>query len=320
MALKKRLGGLGIKRVLRSVYSRTASAPKPVYDLYWEPNYIPLDGIRSRKTVVTVYDMSVQDHPEWHPDDRVRFHEQNFFPNIGKADLVTTISEFSRQRFLALQNDIPAERVRVIPCGVDRSQFRVFEPEVVEAFRKKQQLPQEFILFVGTFEPRKNLLHLLEAYGQLPASLQNRFPLVLAGDSGWQNKEIQKRIAGMGNAVRKMEYMKSRSDLALLYNAASVFVFPSLYEGFGMPPLEAMACGTPVCLSSIPVFHEIYGDENVCYGDPLDARSFSHSLCELLEDSQYQKRLIENGMETARFYTWDRAVEGYLAAFRELMD
>lgn len=320
MALKKRFGGLGIKKVLRSFYSRSTSAKNPVYDLYWEPNYIPLDGIRSKRTVVTVYDMSVQDHPEWHPEDRVRFHEQNFFPNIGRADWVTTISEFSRQRFLALQTDIPAERVRVIPCGVDRNLFQVFDSNRVELFRKKYRLPEEFLLFVGTFEPRKNLLHLLNAYERLPPSLRNRFPLVLVGDAGWENKEIEKRVASLGRAVRKMGYMNSRAELALLYNAASVFVFPSLYEGFGIPPLEAMACGTPVCLSSIPVFHEIYGDGNVCYGDPLDARSFSESLQSLLEDSPYQKRLIKNGLEAVRFYTWERAFGGYLDVFRELMD
>jgi len=319
MALKKRCTSLLVKNAFRSLYSRSLCSETTLYDLYWEPNYVPLAGIRAKKTVVTVYDLSVQDHPEWHPADRVRFHEQNFFQNIGRANIVTTISEFSRQRFLESQSEIPPERVRVIPCAVDRAVFRPFEHDAVEAFRKKHRLPEMFLLFVGTFEPRKNLIHLLDAYERLPASLQKRYPLVLAGDSGWENRDIEKRVASLGCAVRKIGYMKSRLDLALLYNAASLFVFPSLYEGFGIPPLEAMACGTPVCLSSIPVFREVYGNENICYGDPLDAQLFADSIYEVLADLQYQKRLIRRGFELADFYSWEQTVDGYFSVFNEVL-
>lgn len=316
MALKT-CPGFGIKKYLRSLYRQTSRPDKKVYDLYWEPNYIPLEGIHAEKTVVTIYDLSVQDHPEWHPSDRVRFHEQNFFPTIGKADLVTTISEFSRQRFLALQSVIPAERVRVIPCAVDQTIFRPLEQGAVEVFRKKHGLPVHFLLFVGTVEPRKNLIHLLNAYEQLPRSIQKRYPLVLAGDSGWKNKDIQRRISRMG--ARKIGYLKSRSDLALLYNAASAFVFPSLYEGFGIPPLEAMACGTPVCLSAIPVFHEVYGKQDICYGDPQDAEHFSEALRRLLEDAAYRDCLIRRGQQLADSYTWEKTMDGYHSVFQELL-
>ncbi len=319
MALKKRCGSLMVKNIVRSLSSRSIRPQATLYDLYWEPNYIPLEKIQAKRTVVTVYDLSVLDHPEWHPADRVRFHEKNFFQNIGRADLVTTISEFSRQRFLESQSEIPPERVRVIPCAVDRATFRPFEHDAVEVFRKKHGLPESFLLFVGTFEPRKNLIHLLDAYERLPASLQKNYPLVLAGDSGWENWDIEKRVASLGSTVRKVGYMKSRLDLALLYNAASLFVFPSLYEGFGIPPLEAMACGTPVCLSSIPVFREVYGNENICYSNPLDAQLFAESICVVLTDSQYQKRLIRRGFELADFYSWEQTVDGYFSVFNEVL-
>ena len=134
-----------------------------------------------------------------------------------------------------------------------------------------------------------------------------------------ENNDIEKRVASLGRAVRKVGYMKSRQDLALLYNAASVFVFPSLYEGFGIPPLEAMACGTPVCLSSIPVFHEVYGDEDVCYADPYDMESLASALQQVLSDCNYQKRLTARGRQIAQRYTWDAAFEGYRSVFNEVL-
>lgn len=289
------------------------------YDLYWEPNYIPLDSIAAKRVVTTVYDMSVFDHPEWHPADRIAWVEQNFFKNIGRSDMVTTISEFSKQQFLASQQDIREDRVRVIPCGINPDIFRILDRDAVAAFRKRQRLPEQFILFVGTMEPRKNLIHLLSAYEKLAAAVRNDCPLVLAGDIGWQNKKILQRIGRLGRSVRRFGYLRRQEDLALMYNAASVFVFPSLYEGFGIPPLEAMACGTPVCLSSIPVFHEIYGSDAACYGDPFDVEAFAASLQTVLSDSDYQEKLRQNGLRLARQYTWDRAFEGYSAVFKELL-
>jgi len=285
------------------------------YDLYWEPNYIPLDSIPAKRVVTTVYDMSVFDHPEWHPPDRTAWFRDHFFEKIGRSDWITTISEFSKERFLALQDQIPADRVRVIPCGINHEVFRVMDPGEVDAFRRRQGLPERFILFVGTVEPRKNLLHLLRAYELLPIACRELCPLVLAGDTGWRNQEILKHIRRLGASVIRVGYVKNQQDLARMYNAASLFVFPSLYEGFGIPPLEAMACGTPVCLSSIPVFHEIYGQENSFFGDPFDADAFSGALYQSLTDSENRSRFRDQGLHLAQNYTWDAAFEGYRDLF-----
>lgn len=316
--VKKLFRQLPFKNTLRKFSSRIG-AEGPCYDLYWEPNFIPNDAISARRIVTTVHDMSFHEHPEWHPQDRVEFFSTNFFRNIGRSDIVVTVSEFSRQGFLESQSDIPADRVRVIPCGINHDRFRIIEPERVAEFKSHHNLPDSFVLFVGSIEPRKNLASLLTAYERLSPGRREACPLVLVGDVGWENKEIHQRIVKLGRAVRTFGYLKNAEDLALMYNAAEVFVYPSLYEGFGIPPLEAMACGTPVCLSSIPVFHEVYGQESACYSDPHDPDSLAASLARLLDDESYRTQRTQQGLQLAQRYTWDHAYKQYADLFKELM-
>jgi len=313
---KKIFRQLPFKDSFRTLCSKVGSGG-PRYDLYWEPNFIPNEAIFARRVVATVHDMSFHEHPEWHPKDRVSFFSKNFFRNIGRSDIVVTVSEFSRQGFLESQTDVSEDRVRVIPCGINHDCFRVMAPEQVAEFKKRHSLPDSFVLFVGSIEPRKNLLSLLTAYERFSPDRREAFPLVLVGDAGWKNKEIHRRIAKLG--VRTFGYLKNTEDLALMYNAATVFVYPSLYEGFGIPPLEAMACGTPVCLSSIPVFHEVYGQEAARYADPYDPDSLADSLTSLLDDEISRQRFAQTGRQLAQRYAWDRVYEQYAALFKELL-
>ncbi len=311
---------LPFKGQLRMAYAKMAPAPVSAVplDLYWEPNFIPIDSIRARRVVTTVHDMSFHEHPEWHPGDRVSYFSKNFFKHIGRSDVVVTVSEFSRERFLESQRDIPADRVRVISCGINHDCFRVIEKGRVAEFRQRLNLPDSFVLFVGSIEPRKNLETLLTAYERFSPERREACPLVLVGDIGWKNKEIHKRIAKLGLGARTFGYLKNPQDLALMYNAATVFVYPSLYEGFGIPPLEAMACGTPVCLSSIPVFHEVYGADAACYVDPHDPDSIDDVLVQMLEGPSLRANLTQHGLQRAKHYTWDSVYEQYRLLFKEV--
>jgi glycosyltransferase involved in cell wall biosynthesis len=311
---------LPFKEHLRAAYSRmTPPQEAAPYDLYWEPNFIPIDAIAAKRVVTTVHDMSSIDYPEWHPKDRVDFFARNFFKNIGRSDVVVTVSQFSRERFLESRAGVSSDRVRVISCGINHDCFRVIDPVQVSAFRHHHGLPDSFVLFVGSIEPRKNLETLLAAYERLPSGQREAFPLVLVGDAGWKNKEIHKRIVSLKQGVRTFGYLKNQDDLALMYNAATVFVYPSLYEGFGIPPLEAMACGTPVCLSAIPVFHEIYGQDVACYADPHDPDSLADALIHLLDNEPCREQLSQRGLQLAQHYTWDHVYEQYAALFQEIL-
>lgn len=309
---------LPCKELLRGAYSKMAPAGIPC-DLYWEPNFIPMDAIAAKRVVTTVHDMSFHEHPEWHPKDRIDFFSKNFFEKIDRSDVVVTVSQFSRARFLESRPGFSLDRTRVIPCGINHECFRVLEKDLVAAFRRQHSLPDSFVLFVGSIEPRKNLETLLAAYERLPQAHRDAYPLVLVGDAGWKNKEIHKRIISLGRGVRTFGYLKNQDDLALMYNAATVFVYPSLYEGFGIPPLEAMACGTPVCLSSIPVFHEIYGQESACYADPHDPDSLADGLLRLLDNEPYREQLVQQGLRLAQRYTWDQVYEQYATLFKEMI-
>jgi glycosyltransferase involved in cell wall biosynthesis len=309
---------LPFKGFIRNLASKMTPKGSP-YDLYWEPNFIPIDAISAKRIVTTVHDMSSIEHPEWHPKDRVEFFSRNFFKNIGRSDIVVAVSQFSRERFLESQSEVSVDRVRVIPCGINHDCFRVVDPEQVVAFKQHHKLPHSFVLFVGSIEPRKNLETLLVAYERLSPERREAFPLVLVGDAGWGNKEIHKRIMKLSRGVRTFGYLKNGADLALMYNTATVFVYPSLYEGFGIPPLEAMACGTPVCLSSIPVFHEIYGQDSACYADPHDPDSLASALTRLLDDELYRAQLVQKGLQLAQRYTWDHVYEQYAELFRTLL-
>jgi glycosyltransferase involved in cell wall biosynthesis len=308
---------LPFKEALRDISSQIGHADC-TYDLYWEPNFIPLDSIAARRVVTTIHDMSSIEHPEWHPKDRIDFFSKNFFSNIGRSDIVVAVSQFTRARFLESQSEVSPDRVRVIPCGINHDRFRVMDPEQVEMFRRHHRLPESFVLFVGSIEPRKNLENLLIAYDRFPPARRAACPLVLVGDVGWENREIHRRIKQPGSGVRTFGYFKNPADLALMYNAATVFVYPSLYEGFGIPPLEAMACGTPVCLSSIPVFHEIYGPDTACYADPFDPDALAEALLHLLDDAASRQQFVNNGLHLAQTYTWDRVYEQYAELFKEV--
>jgi glycosyltransferase involved in cell wall biosynthesis len=168
-------------------------------------------------------------------------------------------------------------------------------------------------------EPRKNLLHLIDAYSLLPETLKEQFPLILGGDIGWHNKNIFKRIENQKKYVRWIGYVKDRSELALLYNAATVFVYPSLYEGFGIPPLEAMACGTPVCLSSIPVFHEVFNSHTAAYFDLSSPEELSDCLRDLLDDESKQRFLAGQGVLLAEKYSWENTSQQYYDLFRKII-
>jgi glycosyltransferase involved in cell wall biosynthesis len=234
---------------------------------------------------------------------------------VRRANHLLTISEQTRQDLLDLLGARP-EQVTVTYCGVDDA-FRPHDPAAVSAFRARHELPEQFILYVGTLEPRKNVPRLLEAYARLRRQ-RAAPPLVLVGGRGWQHAAIDARLDALelGDAVRFLGYVPA-ADLPLCYNAAGVFVYPSLYEGFGLPPLEAMACGTPVVASNTSSLPEVLGDAALLV-DPHDPAALADALASALSDTPLRQRLRAAGLARARQFSWQRMAEQTLAVYHNV--
>jgi alpha-1,3-rhamnosyl/mannosyltransferase len=283
------------------------------YDLYHEPNFIPLAG--GVPAVVTVHDLSVLLHPEWHPADRVRHHERCFRRGLSDAHHLITVSHFIRRQVIDHLGIAP-ERVTAVHNGVGPEYFTA-GPAEAEQVRRALGLPADYLLFVGTIEPRKNVLTLLQAYCDLPAALRRRCPLVLAGGWGWKSAEVAdyyRRVAA-DKGVIHLGYTDDR-HLPGLYAGARALVYPSLYEGFGLPPLEMLACGGAVLSSTADALREVLGGQ-AHYVDAQDTAGWREALARALDDD-WLRYLRAGGRDRAARFSWERCAAETAAVYRSL--
>lgn len=234
---------------------------------------------------------------------------------VRRAAHLLAISESTRQDLITLLGADPA-RASVTHCGVDPA-FRPLPAAAVAAWRAQHDLPARFLLYVGTLEPRKNVPRLLDAYARL-CRLGDPPPLVLVGGRGWRHAGIDARLArlGLGERVRLLGYLPA-AELPLCYNAADLFVYPSLYEGFGLPPLEALACGTPVVTSNTSSLPEAVGAAALCV-DPRDVPALATAMGQALEDHALRARLRAAGLAQAAGFSWRRMAEQTLAVYHRV--
>jgi glycosyltransferase involved in cell wall biosynthesis len=236
---------------------------------------------------------------------------------LQRADAIIAVSEHTRRDVTRLMG-IPADRMTVIHGGVDQA-FRPIEARAeLERVRAEYDLPLRFVLFFGTLEPRKNLVTLLEAYAALLQEDPALAPLVVAGRKGWRYQESLRRIRDRGLTERVVltDWVRDE-DVPALLNLAQVLVFPSRYEGFGLPPLEAMACGTPVISSNAASLPEVVGDAGVLV-EPLDAAALAAALRRVLQDEALRRELRAKGLRQASRFTWERAARETLAVYEGL--
>jgi len=269
----------------------------------------------ARNRVVTVHDLSFYLHPEWFVEGVLQFKEA-FIKKVGYADRVITGSRTVKEELCNILN-LPEDRVVSIYNGVDHDRFREYLRDMLEDWAHLNRLPQNFILYVGNIEPRKNLLRVIKAYSILPPYIRREYKLLLVGFKGWKNREVMEAIASTENVVY-IGYV-SAQDLPYYYNLASLFVYMSLYEGFGLPPLEAMACGTPVLVSDIPVFREILSDAAL-YADPLDVEEIASKIALVIEQPDLRNKLVKKGKERAAFFDWKKTATDHLNLFYTLVE
>jgi len=256
------------------------------------------------KLVVHVHDLIHEQHPEFYSPDMVVKFRAMVPLAIRRAVTVLTDSEYSK-RDIMRRYCVPPEKVVVAPGAADPMFRRIHDQARLAAVRDRYHTGDEFILYVGKIERRKNLKTLIAAYVRLRQAGAIRAKLVLVGSHGWIYDDIfaAARESGYAEELVFTEYVPAE-DLVALYNAAALFVYPSLFEGFGIPPLEAMACGTPVVCSNASSLPEVVGDAALTV-DPLDVEGLAGAVARVLSDATLRGELVARGLERAPLFSWD---------------
>ncbi|MGC8719916.1 MAG: glycosyltransferase family 4 protein [Thermodesulforhabdaceae bacterium] len=298
---------LGFEIRLNSVLKRQHAS------LYHEPGFFPA-RVTHCPQVLTIYDLSLIKMPYFHPKDRVAFFRLFFKRRLPFASHIITISEFIRQEVLEF---LPVEphRVTAVPLASSGN----FRPRAISSVRnimEKYGLRKPYILAVGTIDPRKNLRLLLRSL-----ALMNRedVMLVMVGWKGWGYGDLANEIEKLKARIpiRFLGYL-SDEELAALYSGAHFLVYPSLYEGFGLPVLEAMACGCPVICSSTSSLPEVAGDAAL-YIDPHNAGDLAGKMELLLDDEPMRQDLVHRGLLRAAEFSWEKVAEKTLQVFRSII-
>jgi glycosyltransferase involved in cell wall biosynthesis len=287
------------------------------WNVFHEPNFVSPQY--TLPLVTTVHDMSYLRYPQFLPKDRLVWLRRKMGETLTRSRVILTDSHFTRRELLDLCPAVEPKRVVVTQLGVDFDYYG--DPahgERVDDVRRRLQLPETFVLYLGTLEPRKNLQGLIAAYSMLPPDLQKNHPLVLAGMAGWNQAYFRREMGELRRrgVLHEVGYV-DQDDVPALMRAASVFCFPSFYEGFGLPPLEAAACGTPVVSSNAASLPEVLGEAAV-YVNPESPQAIAAGLQRVLGDESLRQRLRLAGPVRAALFRWDdcahRTVQAYRAA------
>ncbi len=283
-------------------------------DVYHFPDFIARPAGR-KPVVATVYDLSFRVHPEYTEPRNLKYLSRHLPRTLDRADRVIAISEFTKSELMRFY-PVPEERISVIYGGVDDEFRRPSSPALVQKVKYRYNLPDKFVLTVATWEPRKNLSGLLKAWSHLrEEGLLGDYKLLLIGMKGWLFDRIERQFRGQTlKGVKALGYVP-RAELPAIYRASSLFVFPSFYEGQGLPPLEALAAGVPVAASSAGSLPEVLGEAAV-YFDPANPEDIARSILLGLTDQSLRSRLREAGPRQAAPFTWGRTAEETLKAYR----
>jgi len=285
-------------------------------DLFHAPDFFLPPTLPGTRTLVTVHDLSFVRFPDSVMPGMARKLNTWVPRAVARADHITAVSEATRQDLIELYGT-PPQKISVLHHGVTSDFQPVTDPARLSAVRKNYGLGSNpFILSVGTVQPRKNYRRLIRAMAHVPPPVS----LVIAGGDGWQTGEIYGEVAAQRLEKRVIfAGFVTDADLPALYSAATLFAYPSLYEGFGLPALEAMACGTPVVTADASALPEVVGDAGLLV-DPTDENAIAAGINRLLADRDLQRRLSVAGKRRAAQFTWDNSARQLLAIYRRLLE
>ncbi len=276
---------------------------------YMAPWYYP------HPIVVSVHDIAYERYPYYFPPSLLMQLRAVVPLTIRRAATVLTLSEFSK-RDIMRRYSVPSEKIVVTPCAADPMFRVVHDPVRLTAVRERYATGADFILAVGNLQPRKNLKTLIEAYVRLRRADALRCKLVIVGRRGWLSDGtfVAARNSGYSDELVFTEYVPD-DDLVALYNAADLFVYPSVFEGFGLPPLEAMASGTPVITGNASALPEVVGDAALTV-DPLSAEAMATAITTILGDSKLKAELVARGLHRATAFSWEKTAHIILDVYR----
>lgn len=286
-------------------------------DVLHSPDFIPPAHARC-PSVITVHDLAFLLYPRFLTRESARYYGQVDVA-ARRADHIIAVSDSTKRDTVRLLG-VPEEKISVIYEAAHPLFTPITSDEPLTRVRARYDLPSDFILFVSTVEPRKNLPTLLRAFRRLRDHYKLETTLAIAGQRGWLVEEVDAVVAELklGEAVRFLGGVPNE-ELVYLYNAAKLFVLPSFYEGFGLPPLEAMACGTPVIVSNVSSLPEVVGDAGILIA-PEDVEGLTVAMWRVLTDENLRRELRAKGLERAQTFSWERAARETLSVYQKVAE
>jgi len=286
---------------------------KNKYDLYHEPNYIPIST--KIPFIITVHDLSPIKFQEYHKKNIVKNFTKYLSTSIEKSAAIIVDSEYIKKEII---NFIPecSIKVNVIPLGASEGFYPRTRIESIYTISKYGLFYKNYILTVSTIEPRKNLITIVTAYLNLPENIKKNYPLIIVGKTGWKNK-------GLIEKIKKSEYIKmlgyvDENELPFLYSSSIVVLYLSIYEGFGLPPLEAMSCGAPTVVSNASSIPEVVGSNGIKI-DPLDVDALTEQINKIINDEKYAQSISSYGLIRAKEFSWRKTALQTVEVYREVI-
>lgn len=277
------------------------------YDVFLFFNFIAFPLSKKTKSIIVIHDLTFVRFPQYVQETNLKYMNKLVPHSVKRAHHIITVSENSKKEIIDYYK-LPADKVSVVPNAIDHDVFYPRQDDEIDRAVKKYGLPKKYIHFHGTIEPRKNVEGLLNAYAALPQDLKDEYGLVLTGGKGWRDESIYQKINELKDSNHQIHlpgYIDGK-DLPAIYSGASLFVLPSFYEGFGIPPLEAMACGVPVITSDNSSLPEVVGDAAIKI-KAEDTGALAANIEKVLTDKKLAKSLSEKGLSQSAKFSWEKS-------------
>lgn len=287
-------------------------------NVFFFPNFVSSPLLLGSKSVAVIYDLSFELHPQFVAKGNREHLSKLVKATVARTDHIVVISGNTKKE-VTQYYAVPPKKITVVNPAVDHKHFYPRKEQEIAQTKREYGITKNYILFTSTIEPRKNVQGLLKAYRKLDESLRNMYSLVLAGKKGWLSESIDvmlQEMIGQGYNIITTGYV-DEEDLPGLYSGSSVFVYPSFYEGFGMPPLEAMACGVPVIVANNSSLPEVVGEAGILV-DAKNDQEISNAITKVLTDVSIAKNMQEKSLRRAQQFNWDKSGKKLADIFRHL--